>query len=67
MRRRARRVSHRGQELTVTRDGRQKRIALSSEPLTGIAASLRGVLSGNAAQSASTSAWRRGRGLETGK
>jgi hypothetical protein len=40
-----------GQELTVTRDGGQKRIALSSEPLiAAFAASLRGVLSGNAAQ-----------------
>jgi hypothetical protein len=40
-----------GQELTVTRDGRQRRIALSSEPLiAAFAASLRGVLSGNAAQ-----------------
>jgi outer membrane lipoprotein-sorting protein len=40
-----------GQELTVTRDGRQRRIALSSEPLiAAFAASLRGVLSGDAAQ-----------------
>lgn len=39
-----------GEELTVTRDGVQKRIALSSEPLlAAFAASLRGVLSGNAA------------------
>jgi hypothetical protein len=39
-----------GQELTVTRNGAQKRIALSSEPLlAAFAASLRGVLSGNAA------------------
>jgi Outer membrane lipoprotein carrier protein LolA-like len=40
-----------GNELTVTREGRQKRIALSSEPLlAAFAASLRGVLSGDAAQ-----------------
>src|SRR5471032_2442199 len=40
-----------GQELTVTRKGASKRIALSSEPLLmAFAASLRGVLSGDAAQ-----------------
>ena len=40
-----------GRELTVTRNGAQKRIALSSEPLlAAFAASLRGVLSGDAAQ-----------------
>jgi hypothetical protein len=40
-----------GQELTVTRNGVQKRLALSSEPLlAAFAASLRGVLSGDAAQ-----------------
>ena len=40
-----------GEELTVTREGGQKRIALSSEPLiAAFAASLRGVLSGNAQQ-----------------
>lgn len=39
-----------GQELIVTRNGTQKRIALSSEPLlAAFAASLRGVLSGDAA------------------
>lgn len=39
-----------GQELTVTRNGTQKRMALSDEPLlAAFAASLRGVLSGNAA------------------
>jgi hypothetical protein len=38
------------QELTFTRNGKSKRIALSSEPLlAAFAASLRGVLSGNAA------------------
>jgi hypothetical protein len=40
-----------GDDLTITRDGRQKRIALSSEPLiAAFAASLRGVLSGDAKQ-----------------
>jgi hypothetical protein len=40
-----------GQEITVTRKGTQRRIALSSEPvLAALAASLRGVLSGDAAQ-----------------
>jgi hypothetical protein len=40
-----------GQELTVTRNGTRKRIALSSEPLlAAFAASLRGVLSGDARQ-----------------
>jgi Outer membrane lipoprotein carrier protein LolA-like len=40
-----------GQELTVTRQGTQRRIALSSEPLlAAFAASLRGVLSGDARQ-----------------
>jgi hypothetical protein len=40
-----------GQELTVTREGRQRRIALSSEPLlAAFAAGLRGVLSGDARQ-----------------
>lgn len=40
-----------GRELTVTRNGQQKRIALSSEPLlAAFAASLRGVLSGDAKQ-----------------
>ena len=39
-----------GQELTFTRNGKVKRIALSSEPLlAAFAASLRGVLSGDAA------------------
>lgn len=39
-----------GRELTVTRNGTQKRIALSSEPmLAAFAASLLGVLSGNVA------------------
>lgn len=39
-----------GQELTVTRKGVQKRIALATEPLlAAFAASLRGVLSGDAA------------------
>jgi hypothetical protein len=39
-----------GQELTVTRKGSARRIALSSEPLlAAFAASLRGVLSGDAA------------------
>lgn len=38
-----------GEELTVTRKGTQRRIALSSEPLlAAFAASLRGVLSGDA-------------------
>lgn len=48
-----RRESYRiaGRELTVTRDGKEKRIALSSEPLLAAsAASLRGVLSGDAKQ-----------------
>jgi Outer membrane lipoprotein carrier protein LolA-like len=40
-----------GRDLTMTRDGRQRRIALSSEPLLAAsAASLRGVLSGDAKQ-----------------
>ena len=40
-----------GQEIIVTRKGTQKRIALSSEPLlAAFAASLRGVLSGDAKQ-----------------
>jgi hypothetical protein len=39
-----------GGEITVTRNGTQKRMALSGEPLlAAFAASLRGVLSGNAA------------------
>lgn len=40
-----------GRSLTITRDGKSRRIELSSEPLLGaFAASLRGVLSGDAAQ-----------------
>jgi hypothetical protein len=40
-----------GQELTITRGGRQRRIALSSEPLlAAFAAGLRGVLSGDSKQ-----------------
>jgi Outer membrane lipoprotein carrier protein LolA-like len=39
-----------GQELSVTRGGKERRIALASEPLlAAFAASLRGVLSGDAA------------------
>ena len=48
-----RRESYRiaGRELIMTRDGKEKRIALSSEPLLAAsAASLRGVLSGDAKQ-----------------
>jgi hypothetical protein len=46
-----RRESYRiaGQELTVTRDGKERRIALAAEPLlAAFAASLRGLLSGSA-------------------
>jgi outer membrane lipoprotein-sorting protein len=40
-----------GRELTVTRDGKQRRMSLSSEPLlAAFAASLRGVLAGDAKQ-----------------
>jgi len=40
-----------GRELTLTRDGKQRRMSLASEPLlAAFAASLRGVLSGDAKQ-----------------
>jgi Outer membrane lipoprotein carrier protein LolA-like len=46
---RAERYRIAGQELTVTRDGKERRIALANEPLlAAFAASLRGVLSGDA-------------------